>query len=228
MPFLAARAPKTPADWLVLGGIFGFILLVALVNVLHHRRRRRLLAAAARELGLESVDLKSPDAAYVHQPIAGQKSFKLRVCAVAILADRAARFCEFTYITGSGKSTRTHFNTQLSLECPEHWPELILTGSVDFMHRPVGEFFKSKPGATDDAAFDKRWKTFGPASAETARRLGPEIRALLLQGDKSEIWCIKDGWLTCTRRKVGTAKDLPPLVERTQQVRTRLAAEFGD
>ena len=228
MSLLAARIPRSQSDWIIFGCIFGVIAFVGLINVLHHRRRRRRIAAAVSGLGLESVDLKSADATYVHQQIAGQKAFKLRLCSVGILSGRAARFCEFTYITGSGKSARTHFNTQLSIECPEGWPELVLTGKVDIMHRPISELFKSKAPTAADAEFDKRWQAFNPTSAETARRLGPELRQLLLKGHKSEIWCIKDGWLTCTWRKVGTPQDLPSLATRAQDVRDKLAAALGE
>lgn len=222
MPLAAYRAPQTTTDWIVLGCILAVVAAVSVFQVFRHRRRRTALAGAARELGLESVDAKSPDAAYIHRPVKGEKSHKVTLCAVGIVADRSARLAEFTYVTGSGKSSRTHHNLQLSLECPEFWPTIHLCDRPGIMNRPISELFRSAKPATDDAAFDKRWQVEGPEDAR--RMLTPELRAVLLKGEKAEFWSIQDGWLTCTWRRACKPADLPVLLARTQQVRDATAA----
>ena len=145
-----------------------------------------------------------------------------------ILADRAARLAEYTFITGAGKHSRTHCNIQISIECPETWPVIHLCDKPGFMSRPISQLFRPATPITDDAAFDKRWQVEGPGAVQALRTLGPDLRALLLRGDKAELWSIKDGWLTCTWRRACKSKDLPTLIARAQLLRAALVGVLGE
>ena len=225
---LASRMPQTTSDWIIFGAIVAVVIFISALQALHHRRRRASLAAAARELGLQDVDVKSSDAGYIHHPVKGQRGHKLRLCAVGFVADRAARLSEFTFQTGSGKYTRTNYNLQLSLECPESWPAIHLSDKPDFMNRPISQLFRSARPVTDDAVFEKRWQVRGAGATRAAATLTPELRALLLQGEKTEFWSIQDGWLTCTRRRACKPKDIRGLIDRAVQVRDAMASTLGE
>jgi hypothetical protein len=223
-PLLASRLPQTSSDWIVFGSIFAVVILALIANDLRHRRRRRQLLAAARELGLESVELNTPEAAFIHTNVKGQRSHKLRLCAVGFLGGRSARLSEYTFTTGSGRHSHTHYNLQLSQECPPDWPTVALADRPDFMHRPITQIFSKAKPVTDDAAFDHRWAVQASDEARAKKLFGPDVRALLLNGGKNEFWSVQDGWLTCTWRRVCGPADLTRLVARTEAVHAAVAA----
>jgi hypothetical protein len=226
MQLLATKLPQKPTDWAVFGVILAVVIAVMMLVGLYHSRRRKALLAAAGELGLAPVDLKSPDAQFVHELVKGQRSPKIRLCAVGFLGDQSARLAEYTYVTGYGKHSRTWHSLQVSLECPESWPAVHLGTAPGFMNRPISDLFKGRNPVTEDAAFDKRWQPQGNV-AEAARMLTPELRAYLMQGEKTELWSIKEGWITCTWRRACKTTDLPRLIGRVQQARSLVAAAVG-
>jgi hypothetical protein len=203
------------------------VILVLIANDLRHRRRRKQLLSTARELGLESVDLNTPEAAFIHTNVKGQRSHKLRLCAVGFLGGRSARLSEYTFMTGAGKHSQTHYNLQLSQECPQNWPNVALADRPDFMHRPITQIFSKPRPVTEDSAFDQRWSVQGPDEAGAKDLFGADVRALLLSGERAEFWSIQDGWLTCTWRRVCGPAELPRLIARTETVYAAIAAALG-
>lgn len=216
---LAARLPQTATDWYVFLGIAAFVIACMTGSALWHRNRRKKLQSAMELLGLALVLPGEPECGYIHAPQKGQKSFQVRLCGVGALGRRAVRAVEYTFETGSGKSRKTHYNLQVSFDCPVNWPSIWLGEQPDVMHRPISQLFGGGGNAaTPDAAFNKRWTVSCENHAMPATLLTADIRDLLMQGPKTERWAIAEGWVTCTWRKAGTMKDLRQIAERSRQM----------
>jgi hypothetical protein len=216
-PTLAARLPKSPTEWMIVGGIAAAVVLAMIVSTMRDRARRRKLAEAFPSLGVEPVELDSPQAEYIHEPQKGETEFTLRLCAVGMLGGLAARIAEYTFDTGSGKSRHTWPNLQASLECPLDWPRTAIFPARGFLQRPI-ELFGSVHPAPNQTAFGKRWSVTSDDAAFRDALLTPELGAFLLKGHKTERWSIGDGWLTCTWKKPCGVKDLADVVQRAQEM----------
>lgn len=216
-PTLAARLPKSPTEWMILGGITATVVLAMIVSTVRDRARRRKLAEALPSLGVEPVELDSPQAEYIHEPQPGEKEFNLRLCAVGMVGGLAARIAEYTFDTGSGKSRHTWPNLQVSLECPLDWPRTAILPTRGFLRRPIELFGSSRP-APNETAFNKRWSVTCEDAAFRDALLTPELGAFLLQGHKTERWSIADGWLTCTWKKACGVRDLADVAQRAHEM----------
>ena len=211
-PVLAARVPQTPTEWVIIGGSVVVALGFMIVRGLYHRRRRARLGAAAQEMGLAMVDVKSGDAGFVHEQAKGQSRPVLRLCCVGVVDGLAMRLAEFTFDTGSGKSRRTHYSLQLSVECPGEWPALRVEERPGLLRRPISELVGRSKQAADDDPFAARWTTTG----EPGSLLSEEAKAFIMGAAKGESWAVGQGWLTYTWRRAGKPEDLGALRARAQ------------
>jgi hypothetical protein len=221
--------PLTPADMLCVGIGFGGMVAVfstiAFSISLAHRKRRRKISEAAQLMGMQSIDPKSPGAGLVGEPARRGRGERLRVCSVGVVEDRAARLAEFTLTIGGGRHRRIYHNLQLSLECPDSWPSLVLWAAPGA--DAIWYVFCRARGASPDATFRNRWRLSADQLAAVAAKFSPALRAVFLNGPLHECWVIRSGWISCTWRRPCTDRDVPQLVNRVQAVRAALTDAFG-
>jgi hypothetical protein len=197
---LQMRPPRTGAEKIAfLGVILASAGAFWLADWYDHRERRRVLLEWLAGLGFVAGDpaLHAQDVHYT--PEKRHHSFAMRVFAEALWQGRLARVAEFQFETGRGKQRRTWRCFQAAIECPDQWPEFELLAVPRGLTGLMPERTYRRGVKSGDAAFDARWRIASADGAGTGALLAPELRAWLQNGTWRERWCVRHGWLSCTR-----------------------------
>jgi hypothetical protein len=175
-----------------------------IVLVLMRRAERRRMEAIVQVLGSREFDFDSnkdtvrTPAAF--QRIAGFESILktgyqgLRWIGEGGLCDADAVAAEHVFVTGAGKSRRSHPHLIVAMACPLYWGEV--TVQRESILTTVGKVFGKKDFDLDNPAFNKKWfvKTSDPDLSLALLSSG--VQAFLVEAPVAQrMW--HETWLVC-------------------------------
>jgi hypothetical protein len=221
----ASQLPKDFGPWILAVASAPILVGIIIAAVLQHRidkNRRAGLCQVLRDLGME---------AHLHPPNEAKSAFfgtlqhlernaslqsgaaNLQWIAFGHLGGRRAMAFEHEYLTGSGKYTQEHVSTCIAWEGSHGWLTLVKPriGEGRALRRVAEEV------SIADAKFDRDWIIWGE-QAVAIQVLKPDVRQLLSDSPRGEIWCIGGGWSCCIYRNAMDPANLLKFVERAGRI----------
>lgn len=205
-----------------LGGVAVLAPLWYLSESISNKGRRAKILEALGTLGINSSD----ESRYLHPPTKGQKNFALTLAAKGEVNGRPVSIVEFTFDTGSGSHTVTHYRMQVWRECPERWPTLLIQKRPGIGSRPISQLFRAPRAGLELAAFEKRWQVTCDDKDFMVLALTPQVQEWLAAAPKNEEWLIGEGIACVSRHGKCQPQDIPGLIDRLDQFMSMLPAEL--
>lgn len=218
--------PKSQMKLVVVGVAIANTVLWWVAHRYFESKRRAAITAALTARGLRLVG--PAETPFVHDLRRGQRSLHARFGAIGHDANGELALAEFTYLTGSGKHTRTHRNMQVFRPAPGHnWPALHLTRRPSFLERSIKDFVNPADIGLGNEAFAKRWSLICDDRDFALLLLSPIIQDWLMLSDKDESWTIARGHVCFTREHKCKPDDIDPMIHRLDEFLALIPSELA-
>ena len=200
----AARLPRSQGKGALMAGLVPLSLVYLAAEWYDNRQRRRLIVARLADLGFLEDEPNFHESEVHYTPERGHRGFEVKLFAEAEWQGRRARVAEFQFRTGGRRNSQAWKSFQAAVECPDAWPALeLLPTPGSFSMMPDRAYKRGQK--LGEGGFARRWRVAAPDLEAADAVLTPELRSWLEGASWRERWCIRDGWLSCTR--LGTADE---------------------
>jgi len=218
--------PRNQMKFIVIGLAIANMALWWSAHLYLERKRRAAFAATLSARGFHVVG--PADTPFIHDLRRGQRALSAKFGARGRDAGGDLSIAEFTYMTGSGKHSRTHRNMQVSRLAPSpHWPAFYLTRRPGLFERSTKDLNSPADFGLANEAFAKRWSLICSDPDFVLLLLSPIIQDWLMLSDKNESWTVARGHVCLTREHKCKPEDIDPMVHRLDEFLAMIPHELA-